>query len=174
MRWRGSSRPTTSGACSRASRTRSFSSARTKDELSQLREPDTKVRLIRRRRPRLVRGPTREGLRLSRPERLGEVHDDPDAGGAPQAPRGPRDDAARGAPPPRRARPGRGENASRVHEPEILSLSRPDGGGEPDVLRIDLRPPERAPPLPHRGAVQTAAFHEASVDAHGRAFDGLS
>ena len=155
MRWRGSSRPTTSGASSPLSKTHSFSSAKTtrvrrlheggRRRPPQLREPDAEVRHVRRRRPRLVRDSPRQGLRLSRPERLGEIHDDPDADGTPRALRGEREDAAGGPGARRRARHRRLEDASRVHEPEVLPLSRPDGRGEPDVLRIDLRPSERAP-----------------------------
>ena len=100
----------------------------------------------------------RQGLRLPRPERLGKVHDDPDAHGAPHALRGTAHGRGR---PRRRARHGRVEDASRVHEPEVLPLSGPDGRGEPDVLRVDLRPSERAPRGPDQGAVGAPSLREA-------------
>ena len=37
------------------------------------------------------------------------------------------------------------EDAARLHEPEVLALPRPDGGREPALLRVDLRPAGSAP-----------------------------
>src|SRR5690606_1568193 len=80
--------------------------------------------------------PAAPHLRLPRSERVGQVHDHPDALRALEA--------------ERRQRPGarpRGSGAGRVaapphrlHDAEVLALRRPGGRGEPDLSRACLRP----------------------------------
>src|ERR1035437_9374218 len=133
-----------------------------------LRQPDPQVRRLHRRRPRLVRDPPQEGVRLPRPERVGQVHDDPDADGAPQAHVGHGDRLWR----PRRGEGHGGlEEAPRIHEPEVLALHRPHRRGKPALFRVHLWSFTFSSRRPRRRARVAPALRATPRGAHGEPLD---